>query len=161
MTTVPTKCGPTALELPKPERTSSISRKETRATDAFVGCARTVQGDHIPLSCRISFRGPDYIFQVSNKIIHPRYRKSLPPPIRSCCDPSKRNTCVPCKRYEVLAGSAARSDATPSSTFCPQLLECSNSVCENRTPLRKPVVSPGYITQGKYFEWPLEWLLPR
>jgi hypothetical protein len=72
-----------------------------------------------------------------------------------------RHTCVPCKRYEDLADSAARSDATPSSTSCPQLLECSNSVSENRTPLQKPVVFPGYITQGKNFEWPLEWRLPR
>jgi hypothetical protein len=72
-----------------------------------------------------------------------------------------RHTCVPCKRYEVLVDSAARSNATPSSTFCPQLLECSNSVCENRTPLQKPVVSPAHITQGKSFEWPLEWHLPR
>jgi hypothetical protein len=121
--------------------------------------ARTVKHDHIPVSCWTSFRDPDCVFQVSNKIIHPRYRKSLPPPIRSRCD--SRHTCVPCKRYEVLADSAARSDATPSLTFCPQLLECSNSVCENRTPLQKPVVFPGHITQERYFEWPLEWLLPR
>ncbi|SRR6266478_2136347 len=72
-----------------------------------------------------------------------------------------RNTCVPCKRYEVLADSAEHSDATPSSTFCPQLLECSNSVCESRTPLQKLLVRLEHITQEKSYGWPLEWLLPR
>ena len=158
MTTAPTNCGPTALELPKPERTSSMTRATGNRPERRVL--------HVPYKVTIFPFPAGLPFATQIASFRSRIKSSTLEIVSRCHLPSDsaailRHTCVPCKRYEVPADSAARSDATPSSTFCPQLLVCSNSVSENRTPLQKLVVFPRYIIQEKKFEWSLEWPLPR
>ena len=148
-TIAPTISGPIALEFPKPKRTSSVI---DRSGGPLV---------HVPYKVTMFPFPAGLPFASQTASFRSRMKSSTLDTVSSyhpLSDPAAipRHVCVPCKRYEDLADSVTRSDATPSSTFCPQLLECSHSVCSSRTPPQKLAVYPRHVTLEKGFEWPLQ-----